>query len=72
MKRKQKADKTDRDRIVNIIRTTEKKCQNTDCQKCNYAQFGEDCYPMMLSRSLRCGGMVFKTELETGGVNGEV
>lgn len=68
MNQKQQKDKETRDRILIVIKRTEKRCQGADCTKCRYSHLGEDCYPTMLTRALRHSGMVLREETsELGG-----
>ena len=61
---KQKENKKALHKLVDVICRTERRCQEKDCTKCDYSQFGEKCYPMMLARSLRCSGVQLKEEIE--------
>ncbi|MBQ8323217.1 MAG: hypothetical protein IJX91_04550 [Clostridia bacterium] len=62
MNQKERKDKETRDRILIVITRTEQRCQGADCTKCQYSHLGEDCYPTMLVRALRCSGLVLREE----------
>ncbi len=62
MDKQEKKAKRQTDTLVEIICRTEKRCQERACTKCEYSQFGEKCYPMMLARAMRCSGVYVKGE----------
>lgn len=62
MDKDEKKAKKQTDKLVEIVCRTERRCQERDCTKCEYSQFGGKCYPMMLARAMRCSGVQVKGE----------
>lgn len=66
MDKDEKRAKRETEKLVEIICRTDKRCQERDCSKCDYSQYGGKCYPMMLARAMRCSGVLLKEEINNG------